>query len=90
MGEDWVNRDLDRDQCNLGIGMKEGLCRGARPTAHHHPLVAPPPPIACCTTTPCRYIPMPEEDPYSSAFSNINTFASCVQLCNYDPCQFVT
>lgn len=33
---------------------------------------------------------MPEGDPYSTVFSDVNTFRACVQLCDYDPCQFVT
>jgi hypothetical protein len=33
---------------------------------------------------------MPEGDPYSTVFINVGTFSACVELCNYDPCEFVT
>lgn len=33
---------------------------------------------------------MADNDAYSETFSNISTFAACVDLCNYDPCEFVT
>lgn len=37
-----------------------------------------------------RYIPMADNDAYSETFNNISIFAACVDLCNYDPCEFVT
>lgn len=33
---------------------------------------------------------MPDSDPFSQTISNVGTFAACVELCNYDPCEFVT
>jgi hypothetical protein len=33
---------------------------------------------------------MPEGDPYSKVIPDVPNFAACVELCNYDPCQFVT
>lgn len=37
-----------------------------------------------------RYIPVPDNDAYSENIFNVTSFSACVDLCNYDPCQFVT
>lgn len=33
---------------------------------------------------------MPDSDPYSRTIYNVKSFSDCVELCNYDPCQFAT
>lgn len=33
---------------------------------------------------------MAEDDPLSQVVGHVDTFAECVEFCNYDPCAFVT
>jgi hypothetical protein len=46
--------------------------------------------MLCLIVCDCRWLPMPEGDPYSKVIPDVPNFAACVELCNYDPCQFVT
>lgn len=33
---------------------------------------------------------MPDDDAFSESFLNVSSFSECVDLCNYDPCEFVS
>ena len=33
---------------------------------------------------------MPDDDAFSESFFNVSSFSECVDLCNYDPCEFVS
>jgi hypothetical protein len=45
---------------------------------------------AVCCLMLRRYIPVPDNDAYSENIFNVTSFSACVDLCNYDPCEFVT
>lgn len=46
--------------------------------------------VCAHATLPRRYLPMPANDASTQVFSQVPTFDACVELCDYDPCAFVT